>query len=139
MDFEEKLFELSRQGFECSQILMLMALEIDGADNPDLIRAMSGLCGGMGRSGGACGVLTGGCCFLGYFTGKGIPDEMEHSRSREIVSSYVSWFSERFPSTECRGIIGGDFSKTLSVCSPLISEAYVRLLELLDEYDILEA
>ena len=55
MELRERLMELGFSGFECSQMMMAVALEMDGQDNPDLIRAMSGLTGGMGHSGGVCG------------------------------------------------------------------------------------
>lgn len=139
MDFEAILLEMTRQGFECSQILMLLALELDGAENPDLVRAMSGLCGGMGRSGGVCGALTGGCCVLGYFTGKGVPEELEYSRAREIVSGYALWFEERFGTSLCRDIIGGDYSKCLASCAPIMEECYFKLVELLEMHGIVEA
>ena len=138
MDFEAILLEMTKQGFECSQILMLMALELDGAENPGLVRAMSGLNSGMGRTGGACGALTGGCCVLGYFTGKGVPEELEHSRAREIVSGYAQWFTGRFGTESCRDIINGDYSRCLATCPPMMEECYFKLMELLEEYDILE-
>jgi hypothetical protein len=50
MDFEMK-------GYQCGQILMAMAFEAQGKQNPDLVRAMSGLLGGMG-CGKTCGALT---------------------------------------------------------------------------------
>jgi len=137
MDFEMTLLQLARQGFECSQILMTLALQLDYRENPDLIRAMSGLCGGMGRSGKACGALTGGCCVLGYFTGKGTPEELEHSRAREIVCAYADWFKDRFGTEDCRDIISGDYAKCLTVCTPIMEECYAKLVELLDEHDIL--
>lgn len=137
MDFESFMLELTREGFECSQILMLAALALDGAENPGLVRAMSGLSGGMGRSGGACGALTGGCCVLGYFTGKGEPEELEHSRAREIVAAYADWFRARFGKENCRDLIGGDYSKCLSVCAPMVGACYEKLLELLEEYNLL--
>ena len=77
VELREYLMELGMQGFECSQILMMLALETDGCENPDLIRAMSGLTGGMGHCQKECGALTGGCCVLGYFAGK-----RQHGRDR---------------------------------------------------------
>lgn len=139
MDFESLLLELSREGFECAQILMLSALSLEGEENPGLIRAMSGLCSGMGRTGGACGALTGGCCALGYFTGKGDPEELEHSRAREIIAAYATWFRECFGTENCRDIVGGDYSKCLTVCAPMMEECYGKLLELMDEYNLLGA
>ena len=80
MELREYLMELGMQGFECSQILMMLALETDGCENPDLIRAMSGLTGGMGHCQKECGALTGGCCVLGYFAGRGSTEEIEHNQ-----------------------------------------------------------
>ena len=71
MELFDRMLELSGQGFYCAQILMILALESEGKEDPDLIRAMSGLNGGLGFSGRVCGALTGGCCFLGCFCGKG--------------------------------------------------------------------
>ena len=38
-----RMMELRRQGFRCSQIIMALGLEAGGKDNPDVIRAMTGL------------------------------------------------------------------------------------------------
>lgn len=96
MELREYLMELGMQGFECSQILMMLALETDGCENPDLIRAMSGLTGGMGHCQKECGALTGGCCVLGYFAGRGSTEEIEHNQFQKIVQDYVNWFQEEF-------------------------------------------
>ena len=48
-----------REGYCCSQLLMLMILRAQGVENPGLVRAMGGLCHGMGQSGGACGLRRG--------------------------------------------------------------------------------
>ena len=75
-----KMVELSRQGFLCSQILLIIGLEAQGKENPDVVRAMSGLVGGLGFCGKTCGALTGGACLIGLYAGKGAADEMEDSR-----------------------------------------------------------
>ena len=67
MELFDRMLELSGQGFYCAQILLILALEAEGKENPDLVRAMSGLNGGLGFSGNVCGALTGGCCLLGHF------------------------------------------------------------------------
>ncbi len=141
MELRERLMELGFSGFECSQMMMAVALEMDGQDNPDLIRAMSGLTGGMGHSGGVCGALTGGCCVLGLLTGKGDPEEMEHNDSRKILQSYIAWFEEswgnRFGSSLCRDIVGGDFSKCMTVCLPVIESCCEKIMELAEEYELM--
>ena len=65
MDDLDQLMNLRKQGFFCSQILILQGLEMMGKSNPDLVRAMHGLAGGLGFSGELCGALTGGASLLG--------------------------------------------------------------------------
>jgi|SRR5580693_6111645 len=45
-----RVMDFAMKGYQCSQILMAMALEAQGKQNPDLVRAMSGLLGGWGRA-----------------------------------------------------------------------------------------
>ena len=61
MDLMEEIIAYAEEGFYCSQIMMLLALGEEERTNPDLIRAMTGLNGGMGNSGGICGTLTSRC------------------------------------------------------------------------------
>lgn len=141
-DMETRFMELAASGFECSQIMMMLALELDERENPDLIRAMGGLTGGMGRTGGCCGALTGGAAVFGYFTARGEVDELEHEKSREMIASYVNWFEEtyreEYTGTNCRDIIEGDFSRCLLVCAPLVQSCFSKILEILEEYGVLE-
>lgn len=44
-----------RQGFCCSQLLMLLMLQARGEENPALVRSLQGLCHGIGHSEGDCG------------------------------------------------------------------------------------
>ena len=62
MDLFDRILELSRYGYFCSQILAILMLETTGEENPGLVRAMGGLNGGVGFSGGCCGCMTGGAC-----------------------------------------------------------------------------
>lgn len=141
-DMETRFMELASMGFECSQIMMLLFLEMEGKENPDLIRAMGGLTGGMGRTGGCCGALTGGAAVLGYFTARGEYEEMEHEKSREMIASYVQWFEEtwgaEYGGCNCRDIIAGDYSRCLLVCAPIVQACFDKLMELLTEYEILD-
>ena len=127
-DMETRFMELASMGFECSQILMMLFLEMEGRENPDLIRAMGG--------------LTGGAAVLGYFTARGEYEEMEHEKSREIIASYAQWFEETYGAEyggcNCQDIIGGDYSKCLLVCAPIVQECFEKIMELLTEYEILE-
>ena len=74
-----RVAELSLQGFSCSQVMAIMALEAQGKTSPELVRAMSGLLAGLG-CGRLCGCVTGGCCVLGLYGGRGDVDEAEDAR-----------------------------------------------------------
>jgi len=80
MDDVDQLMTLRKQGFFCSQILMSLGLELQGKTNPELVRAMNALAGGIGFTGELCGALTGGACLLGVYAGKGTPDEEDDPR-----------------------------------------------------------
>ena len=85
MDLYERIIELSQQGYYCSQILMKLLLETLGEDNPELVKAMMGLCGGVGFSGGCCGCMTAGTCMISYLTGKGSDDEPESADHKPMM------------------------------------------------------
>ena len=59
MDLYERIMELGSMGYHCSQIIMIMTLETIGEENPQLVKAMGGLGGGIGYCGDTCGCLTG--------------------------------------------------------------------------------
>ena len=137
-----RMFELAQQGFYCSQILLLLGLEAQGKDNPELIRAMSGLAGGLGFSGLTCGALTGGACLLGLYAGKGTPGESEHPRFQIMVNELVEWFKEEVGSScggiNCEDILGEDLQyKVVSVqCGNIVSNTYEKVWEILINNEI---
>lgn len=45
-----RIFRLASQGYCCTQILIKMALDEENKENKDLLRAVNGLCGGIGFS-----------------------------------------------------------------------------------------
>ena len=141
MDLFDRILELSRQGFFCAQILMILGLEADGKENADLVRAMGGLNGGLGFTGNVCGCLTGGVCLLSYFLGKGEADELEDPEARETVAAFAQWFKEKtageFSGEKCADITGGDPSKRLEHCPALIGETFEKCAELLSERGVL--
>ena len=71
MDLYERIAELGSMGYHCSQMMMIMTLETIGEENPQLVKALGGLGGGIGYCGDTCGCLTGGACAIGYFPGTG--------------------------------------------------------------------
>src|ERR1051326_5492491 len=88
----ERMQELKHQGFFCSQILMTLALDLQGQENPPLIGAMHGLAGGLGFAGETCGALTGGACVLGLYAGKARAEADDDPRLDFMINDLVQWF-----------------------------------------------
>lgn len=133
-----RMVELAMQGFYCSQILLFMGLEAQGKSNPDLIRAMSGLAGGLGFIGDTCGALTGGACLLGLYAGRGTPEEQEDEKLNLMISELVDWFSEEYGKLyggiRCEIILGDDPRNRTSRCPNMVLASYEKVKALLSEY-----
>jgi C_GCAxxG_C_C family probable redox protein len=142
MDELEQIAQLRQQGFYCSQILMLQGLEQMGKTNPDLIRAMHGLAGGLGFSGELCGALTGGASLLGLYAGKGTPEEAEDPRLFFMTMDLVKWFkaecAEQYGGIRCEEILAGDSQNRAVRCPTLVMNTLQKVKELLVEngYDL---
>jgi C_GCAxxG_C_C family probable redox protein len=130
-----KMVELSQQGFLCSQILCLLALEEQEKENPDLIRAMSGLIGGLGFCGKTCGALTGGTCLIGLYAGKGSAEEMEDSHLNDMLKEFVNWFEQesgaKYGGTDCTTILENNPVNRAVRCPQIVQSVYEKVMEIL--------
>ncbi len=135
MDELERMQALKQQGFYCSQILLQLGLEQQGKDNPDLIRAVHGLAGGLGFSGDTCGALTGGACLLGLYAGKGMPDEAPDERLDLMIAELVEWFKDKYEplygGIRCEIILDDNPHHQTTRCPGLVAETYQQVKELL--------
>lgn len=130
-----KLVELSQAGFYCSQIMLIIGLEAQGKENPDVVRAMSGLNGGLGFCGKTCGVLTGGACLIGLYAGKGVAEEMEDSRLNDMIKEFVEWFEQtvgsQYSGIDCNIILDNDPMNRMTRCPQLVLDALTKIEEIL--------
>ncbi len=131
-----RMFELNRQNFTCSQILLIMGLDAQGKSDPDLIRAMHGLASGIGGCRDVCGTLTGGACLLGLYAGRGSADEEGDPRLNVMIGELVAWFDERYGqvygSNRCKDILEGDPQNQRKRCPDIIARTYDKVKELLE-------
>ncbi len=141
-----EILPLIKEGYCCSQLLMHLLLQGGGQENPQLIRAMHGLCFGLGGSEGPCGLLTGGACVLGCFAGRGQDDEAPHPALAPMLNDYNQWFIEY---TKCSGLCHQVLENLPHVvessiqheheharCGQLLAVCWEKILELLDSYDV---
>lgn len=134
----EKIVQLKAQGFYCSQILILMGMELQGITNPDLVKSMQSLAGGLGFSGNLCGALTGGACLLGLYAGKGKTEEPEDERLNLMLLELVDWFEKNvgqpYGGTNCDQILEGKQSNIPLRCPGIIQAVWQKSKDLLVEY-----
>jgi C_GCAxxG_C_C family probable redox protein len=135
MDDFDQLMQLRQQGFYCSQILILQGLGMTGKTNPDLVRAIHGLAGGLGFTGELCGALTGGAALIGLYAGKGTPEQQEDPRLLFMIEDLVKWFKaeygEQFGGIRCEEILAGDGQNQAKRCPLLVTGVLQKVKDLL--------
>lgn len=137
MDDLDRIKMLKQQGFYCSQIILQMGLELQGKTNPDLIRSMHGLAGGVGFTGDICGALTGGVCMLALYAGKGEPEDPEDPRLEFMTGDLVRWFKQefgqQFGGIRCEELLEGGKVQKSARCPLLVSSTFQKVKEMLVE------
>lgn len=137
MDDLDRIRALRQQGFFCSQILTIMGLELQGKTNPDFVRAMNALAGGIGFTGEICGALTGSACVLGLYAGKGTPEEEENLRLNFMLEDLTHWFTsaygQAYGGIRCQEILEGDARNMSIRCPNIVLGAWQKVKELLVE------
>ncbi len=137
MEDLNRMMELKQQGFFCSQILAILALELQGNSDPGLVRAMSALAGGIGFTGEICGTLTGAACVLGLYAGRGTPEEEEDPRLNFMLEDLVQWFKaehgQAYGGIRCQDILADDPGNMLARCPNIVAGTFQKVKELLVE------
>ena len=130
MDAFDRIMELTRSGLYCAQIMVQLALDAEGAENPGLVEAARGLCCGYGWSGGPCGALGGGVCFLNL-----LASGLDSAGREALTAEFHNWFrsrTEQYGGEGCDDILGGDRANMFSVCPAIIMDSYAKCVELLE-------
>jgi len=136
-DLTIRMLQLSQKGYGCSQIMLLLLLELRGEENPDLVRSMAGLAYGCGAGRATCGTLTGGCCALALYAGKGGDDESGSERLMLMLQELSDWFEQqvggRHGGTACETIVGLEGpAAARQRCGAIVADTYAKVLEILD-------
>lgn len=136
-----RMMRWGQQGYSCSQILLLMALEDQGKTNPDLVRTMAGLAYGCGTGRATCGGLTGGCCLLAFRAA----DESDPMRASEhlpvMLQTLTEWFEARIGAVHggisCDAVVGeGGVNAARQTCAQLVGDTYAKVMEIVAAYGL---
>jgi hypothetical protein len=130
------VMRLHKEGFCCSQIMAIMLLEEINGSNEGLIKAMAGLCNGVGASGEVCGCLSGGACLIALCAAKGSDGGGRHPMLSLMLEELADWFREKtampFGGMRCDDILG--VSPDRKACIGLAADTYERLVSILRTY-----
>lgn len=140
-NFDMELLRLAGQGFNCSQIVLQLGLELCAQEDPGLLRMVHGLGHGLGHSGEVCGAVLGGICLLSWHAGKGGPAETAHPQLDVMVAELVDWFRTgacaAFGGIRCGDILQDQHGAPhLERCGSLASGVFEQTLALLEAYGI---
>lgn len=131
-----EMMRLAARGYSCAQIMVLMALDERGENNPAIVRAMAGIAYGGGSGGGTCGVLAGAWCMMGLYAGRGGDEETEAPQLMPMLLEITDWFENRIGRSQggitCAAITGEDGpDASRQRCGALVAETYAEVMEIL--------
>lgn len=137
-DLTLDIMRLAGSGYCCAQIVPLLGMQEMGVENPDLLRAASSLCFGLGDCSGPCGVLTGGALLLGLHAGKGTDEEERDPKLTLMLSEYSEWFKDlasgKYGGFSCVDIVDGECGRpNKERCPNLVALGVQKARELLVE------
>lgn len=102
----EQIFD---SGLRCAESVLLSVAESKGIQSDLIPRIATGFCGGMARTGGTCGAVTGGIMAVNLCYGRNdpqIPIEETYVKVQELIRA----FETRFGTTNCRELLNCDLS-----------------------------
>jgi len=102
----EKMF---RGGFNCAQAVFSSYADCFGMDRETALRVAGAMGGGVGRSGGPCGALSGAVMLVGMKFGQVLDGDKESKEHCYAVSAeVVERFRNRMGKIDCRDLLGYD-------------------------------
>ena len=111
MDRVERCAGYFAQGYACSQSVLLAFSEDLRLDVETAAHISAGFGGGMGRSAGTCGAVTGALMVIGLHSGSPVVDAAAKDATYALVRRFMAEFSARHGSTDCRDLLGCDISE----------------------------
>ena len=85
--------------------------ESKGIKSELIPKIATGFCGGISRTCGICGAVSGSIMAIGLFTGRSNPDESV-TDNYNAVQKMIGRFEEKFGSTNCQELTGCDLGTT---------------------------
>jgi C_GCAxxG_C_C family probable redox protein len=94
-------------GLYCAESVLLSLASAQGIESDLLPKLATAFCGGMSRSCGTCGALTGAIMGLGLALGRSKPGESA-SPSYRATQRLIAQFEQEFGGRDCHALLGCD-------------------------------
>jgi C_GCAxxG_C_C family probable redox protein len=105
----ERALALFGEGCNCAQAVLGAFAPGLGMTEENALRVATGFGGGMGRTSGTCGAVTGACMALGLMRGMRKTGEAAAKEATyEAVQDFVQQFKEAHGSVACTELLGVD-------------------------------
>ena len=130
------------EGFSCSQSVLVAFAPDLGLDADAAFRVSAAFGGGMGRTGGTCGAVTGALMVLGLRYGPTVADKMAKELTYAQARDLITRFEARHSATVCADLLGVNISTPQgqsaardanlfkTVCPVLVASAVAILQEM---------
>ena len=107
MSYSEKARTLFKQGYNCSQAVLLAFSDVTGLDDRTALMLSSSFGGGMGRLREVCGAVSGMFMVIGILCGYDDPaDHAGKSAHYARLQQLAAQFREKNGSIICRDLLG---------------------------------
>jgi C_GCAxxG_C_C family probable redox protein len=105
----EKALALFGSGCNCAQAVLAAFAPDLGMTEETALRVATGFGGGMGRTSGPCGAVTGACMAIGLMLGmRTATDSAAKDATYEAVQEFIIRFRETHGGTGCTELLGED-------------------------------
>ena len=128
-ELDVRIGQLALEGRCCTQIMVQMALQDVGRDDPQMVEAVGALCLGL-HSGDCCGALSGGALAMGVLA--------QRPLEPALVSELAGWFRDTYETTSCDSLLGGDPMARFTRCPAIVQATYEQALVILDTHGFVD-
>lgn len=145
MNKKEKAVEASiacfDTGFGCAESVLIAIAQYKDIHSELIPRIATGFCGGLARTNGMCGAVTGGVLAINLVLGRDQADQ-DKDANYEAIQKFMGNFMKRFEDVSCPALIGVELSteegqmtfKERNLhprCSGFVGEATRMVLEII--------
>jgi C_GCAxxG_C_C family probable redox protein len=106
---EQIALALFEQGFTCGQAVLVAFAERHGLGREAALRVACAFGGGVARTGGTCGAVSGALMAIGLAHGRTrVEDEAAREKTYEATLAFLALFRQEHGSDVCRELLGVD-------------------------------